>query len=215
MRKATRGDVRLDLALAMSHEPESGSTCGLLLGCSDMQQTFMLQEIRDCNMFACHPLMLPVLITEYHRQILRKQAQRLWTRLLGIESSSGQTGAQIAQMIPFVVDKNDYDALIKGALELIQFSASWENYTHALLLGAETIQKSIDHLSLMSHCQNKAYMSTMADILTERLTFISHRAKIMGWDLQYINKRGQAQMTAVSSWSVSSTNLLLTLSLDI
>ena len=199
MRKSTRGDVRLDLTLALSHEPESGLTCGLLLGCSDMQQTFVLQEIKNCHMFACHPLMLPVLITEYHRQILRKQAQRLWTQLLQIESSSGQTGAQIPQMIPFAVDKNDYDTLIKGALELIQFSASWENYTHALLLGAETIQESMDQLSLMSKYQNKAYMSTMADILTERLTFISHRAKIMRWDLQYINKRGQAQMTAVSS----------------
>ena len=202
MRKSTRGDVLLDLALAMSHEPESGLTCGLLLGCSDMQQTFVLQEIKDCNMFACHPLMLPVLITEYHRQILRKQAQRLWTRLLQIESSSGQTGAQIVQMIPFAVDKDDYDTLIKGALELIQFSASWENYTHALLLGVDAIQESMDHLSLMSQCQNRGYMSTMTDIITERLTFISHRAKIMRWDLQYINKRGQAQMTAVSSHSM-------------
>jgi hypothetical protein len=85
----------MNIALPMSHDPSNGMTCGLLLGCSDIQQAFIHEQIKTHAMLASHPLLLPILFTAHLQQLLNKERKKLWKSLPQVETASGQTGAPI------------------------------------------------------------------------------------------------------------------------
>ena len=208
MRRSTRGILLMDLALSISHDLATGLTRGLLLGCSAKQQEFVIHELRNIGPLACHPLLLPVLITEYHRSLINRLGTDLWARLLSVETTSGQTGAPVMGADDVPRESNDYDTLIKGALNVIQLSAAWETHTQTLLLGAETIQQNISRLNMLSQDYDARYIVDTSAALAERLELTTHRAKVMLSEIQYIYKRGQAQMTAVSYHAHSTSSSL-------
>ena len=92
----------------------------------------------------------------------------------------------------------DYESITNGVLGIIQLTAAWESYTKALLLGIESIQESITCISAKAPVSRKAKVEAAAVVLSEWLTFVSHKSNVMLWDIQFIHKRAQAQMTAVS-----------------
>src|SRR5436309_2717992 len=50
MRRPTWGILPMDIALSVSHEPTSGLTCALLLGCSNLQAKFLCEEVKTYAM---------------------------------------------------------------------------------------------------------------------------------------------------------------------
>ena len=197
MRKSTRGIIAINIALSMSHDPCTGLTCGLLHGYSSAQQAFVCEQMRNFSAIASHPLLLPVLFSTYLRQLLRNESDRLWDRLLQVETQSGQTGAPVLGVTLRRHESDSYDNIILGAMEILQLASAWEGYTEVLLLIIDSIQECIGHVKAITPPERSTTVQITADILTERLTFISHKSKVLLLELQYINKRGQAQMTAV------------------
>ena len=197
MTRLARAVDLTDVALSISYEPSTGLTCGLLLGCSAKQQTYVIQQLKSFAALACHPLLLPVLILEYHRSLITQLAEQLWRRLLALEVCSGQTGAPVLGAGTIVDRDVDYDEITKKALEIIQLSAAFEGHGRTLLLGAESIKESFGHLFTLSNCQDLQYMEDTKNILIEKMGLTNHQTLVLVEQLQYIYKRGQAQMTAV------------------
>ena len=198
MRRSTRGILAMNIALSISYDPNSGLSSALLLGCSDTQQSFVREQLKTNYALADHPLILPILFTTYQRRLLNKERKRLWVSLLEVETQSGRTGAPaIGSRVP-QDQLRDYESITNGVLGIIQLTAAWESYTKALLLGIESIQESITYNSAKAPVSRKAKVEAAAVVLSEWLTFVSHKSNVMLWDIQFIHKRAQAQMTAVS-----------------
>ena len=190
----------MNMVLSMSHDPNSGLTCGVVLTWSDEQTAFISEELKGYCATAGYPLLLPILFTAYQRQLLHQEGKRIWRRLLEVETMSGQTGVPVmhAEHLYAQPASRDYDEMIKGVLEVVQLAAAWVNYTEVLLSTIEAIQESIRHIHSTTPHARLDYVETSESIVVEYLELVSQRCKIMLSELQYYYKRGQAQMTAVS-----------------
>ena len=200
MRRPTRGILAMNMAMSISHDPNSGLTCGVVLTHSGEQTAFLTKELKSYYEVAVYPLLLPILFTEYQRELLYQEAQRIWKRLLEVETASGQTGAPVmfAGNYP-PPGVSDFDEMIKGALQVVQLTASWIGYTEVLLSGTESIQESIRHINATTPHGRLDYVEAAESVMVEYLEYTSHISKAMLSRLQYLYKRGQAQMTAVSA----------------
>jgi hypothetical protein len=188
----------MNTSLSISHDPGSGLTCALLLGCSDVQQASIREQIKTYSLLASHPLLLPILLTGYQRGLLAIETTRLWNELVDVETESGQTGAPVINGPLSPRKRTDYKSVTIRILGVIQLGVAWESYVRALLLGIESIQESICYINSVTLDPRKKVVETATVALTERLTFLSHKSNVMLWDIQFINNRAQAQMTAVS-----------------
>jgi len=172
-------------------------TYGLLLGCSDIQQAFIREQIKTLAALASHPLLLPVLFSAHQQQLLNRERKKLWVSLLKVETESGQTGAPVINSNIFQKKSNDYGRITKHVLGVIQIGSAWESYSKALILGVDSIQENIIYLNDLTTEPRKAAVKAAATILTEWLTSVRHKSDVMLWDFEFIVKRGQAQMNAV------------------
>jgi hypothetical protein len=197
MRRTTRGILALNISLSLSHDPSTGMTSGLLLGCSDIQQAFIYEQIRTLATLASHPLLLPVLFSAHQHQLLNRERKKLWVSLLKVETESGQTGAPVIGSHMFQKKSKDYGRITKNVLGVIQIASAWESYSKALILGIDTIQENLVYLSDMTTDSRKTAVKATATILTEWLISVRHKSNVMLWDFEFIDKRAQAQMTAV------------------
>ena len=198
MRRSTRGILGIDVVLSISHDPSTGVTSGILLTRSDQQTAFITKELERYKTVAGYPLLLPLLLSDYQRHLLNQESKRLWSKLLEVETQSGQTGAPAIFMVAGLRNRDDFDGMIKGALQVVQLSAAWVNYTEVLLLVIEDIQKSIGSIHDSTPQSRSDDIEATESVMVEYTRFVHHRCKIMQSELQYIYKRGQAQMTAVS-----------------
>lgn len=190
----------MNMALSISHDPNAGLTCGVVLTHSGEQTAFITKELKGYYGIAVYPLLLPILFTDYQRELLRQKAQRIWKRLLEVETASGQTGAPVMFSGRYPPpESSDFDEMIKGALQVVQLAASWVEYTEILLSATESIQESIRHINATTPHGRLDYIEAADSVMVEYLGCISHRSKAMLLQLQYFYKRGQAQMTAVSA----------------
>ena len=200
MRRSTRGVLAMNMALAISHDPSAGLTCGVVLTWSDEQTAFVTKELKGYYGLAGYPLLLPILFTDYQRRLLLEEGEHIWERLLEVETASGQTG------VPVIFDDNyplsansDFDSMIKGALQVVQLAAGWVAYTEMLISATETIGESIRHINATTPQERLDTVEESESVMVEYLGYISHGNNAMLSQLQYIYKRGQAQMTAVSA----------------
>ena len=188
------------MALSISHDPNAGLTCGVVLTWSDEQTAFLTEELKGYYGMAAYPLLLPILFTDYQRGLLHQEERYIWERLLEVETASGQTGVPVIYPDNYSLSaSSDFDGLIKGALQIVQLAASWVQHTEILLSATETIQESIRHINATTPYERLDYVEEAESVLVEYLGYISHRCKTMLSQLQYFYKRGQAQMTAVST----------------
>ena len=200
MRRPTRGILAMNMVLSISHDPNSGLTCGVVLTHSGEQTAFLTKELKGYYGIAGYPLLLPILFTDYQRELLHQKAQRIWKRLLEVETASGQTGAPVMLCGRYPPpESSDFDEMIKGALQVVQLAASWVEYTEILLSTTESIQESIRHINATTPHGRLDCVEAVESVVVEYLGNISHRCKTMLSQLQYFYKRGQAQMTAVSA----------------
>ena len=204
MRRSTQGILAMNMVLSISHDPNTGLTCGVVLTWSDEQTTFVTEELKSYCGLAGYPLLLPILFTDYQRGLLREEGERIWERLLEVETASGQTGVSV-----MFADNNtlsassDFDGMIKGALEVVQLAGAWVAYTEILISATETIQESIRQINATTPHGRLDYVEEAELVMVEYLGHISHRCHAMLLQLQYIYNRGQAQMTAVSATSAT------------
>lgn len=197
----------MNMVMSISYDPNSGLSCGVLLTWSDEQTAFISEELKGYYAIAGYPLLLPILFTAYQRRLLHQEGKRIWRRLLQVETASGQTGVPImGAKFHALPAKSDFDGMTKGALEVVQLAAAWVNYTEILVSAIEAIQESIRHINTTTPHARLDYVETAESVMVEYLGFISHRCKAMLSELQYIYKRGQAQMTAVSIALASTFN---------
>lgn len=187
----------MNIALSISHDPGTGKTSALLLGCSDLQQAFIREQIKTLGGLVSHPLLLPVLFSAHQEQLLNREKDRLWVLLLEVETDSGQTGAPALGIYRSSIDAQDYDNITKRVLGVIQLASSWEMRTKELILGLEAIQESLDHLATITPEARKAALQESSGVLLEWLRYTLHKSNVLVCELQYIEKRAQAQMTAV------------------
>ncbi|KAG2415024.1 hypothetical protein HFD88_006214 [Aspergillus terreus] len=219
MRQSTRGILAMDIALSISFDPRTNLTCALLLGCTAAQKVFIREQLEAFAGLACHPLLLPVLLAGHQYTVLNTQARNLWNQLLDVETRSSQTNAPRIRFGPgdtsgaagnFQSDdksmketpkKQNYNDITIDILQVIQFSTTWESYTNALLLGIECMKKALGELE--SDNNQIASERTVKEItchLRNWLDFVEHKSKVMLWDIQFIEKRAQAQMDAIYNY---------------
>lgn len=195
MRRSTRGIVAFNIKLSISHEPKTGRTRGILLGCSAAQISFIVEQIKMSSLFAGHPLFLPCLLTSCQQEVLSDQTEKLWKQLGQVETISGQTGA------PFMNNFKKAPATgsnQKSILGVVQLAAAWESHTNALLLAAEVIKDELSRVKELSPDSRKSEVDGVTKMLAEYMALTIHKSKVMLWDLQYFNTRAQAQTSAVS-----------------
>jgi hypothetical protein len=210
MRKSTRGILAMSIALSISHNLTTGMTNALLLGCSDTQQLFVLQQLKTLARLAHHPLLLPILLSVHQMQLLNREKDRLWRSLLQVETASGQTGAPLVGSYPSPDDSKDYSQITRDVLGVIQISSAWESRTKELLLGIEAIEESMKHIDGLIVQPKKAMMEDAENVFLEWLRHTTHKSSTLLCELQFIEKRAQAQMTAVILYShFPSTTLLI------
>ena len=190
----------MNMVLAISHDPNASLTCGVVLTWSDEQTAFVTEELKGYYGLAGYPLLLPILFTDYQRGLLHQEGEYLWERLLEVETASGQTGAPVmfAHNYPRSAS-SDFDTIIKGALEVVQLTAYWVAKTEMLLSVTETIRESIQHINATTPQERLDTVEQAESVMVEYLGYISRGNNAMLSELQFIYKRGQAQMTAVSA----------------
>ena len=189
----------MNFVLSMSFDPTTDMTCGVLLTCSDKQTAFIGEELKQLHPLAGYPLLLPILLIAHQRRLLQQEEKYLWRKILIVEVMSGQTGVPVVLRQPVAASPGgDYDSIIKGAMKVIQLAAARTTYTEVLLLGADAIQETSRHILSRIPRAQLDYMEAAESATTEYLGLTTHRCKVLLSDYQYIYKRGQAQMTAVS-----------------
>jgi hypothetical protein len=196
MRRPTWGVLDMNICLSISHSTASGMTYALLHGCSNAQQAFVKEQLRSLASVANHPLLLPILFSAHQRQLLHKDAKRLWDSLLDIETASGQTGVPVVDNYGTSIDSEDYTHITKETLGVIQLASGWQSTLKDIILGIDEIKESLTHLSDRIRAP-EAPMVNARDVFSEWLQFTSHQSNVLMGQLEYIDKRAQAQMTAV------------------
>lgn len=196
----------MNMVLSISHDPNSGLTCGVVLTWSDEQTAFISEELKGYYAMAGYPLLLPILFTAYQRRLLHEEGKRIWERLLEVETMSGQTGVPVmhAKLLHALPTSRNFDRMTKGVLEVVQLAAAWVNYTEVLLSAIEAIQESMRHINTTTPHARLDYVEKAESVMVEYLEFISQRCKVMLSELQYYYKRGQAQMTALYNYIAKS-----------
>lgn len=202
LRRSTRGIVAVDFKLSISHNPKTGQTYGLLLGCAHLQMAFLVEELKKCSLFAWHPLLLPCLLTSHHQELLGNETQNLWSRLIGIETISGQTGAPaigapVIGALRAIRNEGDFLDMIKGILGVVQLTAAWQSHANGVILSIEVIKDGLFWIKDITPGSRKTAIDAVTQTLVEYLQLLSHMSKVMMGDLQYINSRGQAQTGAI------------------
>lgn len=199
MRKSTRGILAMNIFLSISHDTTTGITCAILLGCSNAQQAFVREQLEELSNLAVHPLLLPILFSGYQQFQIGRETELLWRVLVDVETQSGRTGGPVVRSDISSNRHLGHGDITNAVLGIVQLASYWESHTKGGVLGIESIQKSIDEINEEIPEPRKIKMEDISRILNESLTVLSHNSSVMLWDLEFINKRATAQMTAVSS----------------
>ena len=142
---------------------------------------------------------------------------RLWNQLVAVEKRSGQTDAPPVESVvdfggshrgtiqqrdsgtPKNHDGDNFQWITRKVLVVTQLTASAESHAKSLLLSLDEIRK---HTSLVNDLIDPAMrddMRKVSDGLVEKLDLLSHRTQVIMNDVQFIEKRAQAQQSAIHS----------------
>ncbi|KAK7704050.1 hypothetical protein SLS57_010639 [Botryosphaeria dothidea] len=141
-----------------------------------------------------HPLFLPVALLAIKRKIIGEQRDMLWRHLTDAEMQTGQTGAPMFRHYAQSGEDDDINEITKQVIGVIQLSTAAEQHAKTLLTVLEAVQKSIQIIGETSG--QRDIVQRVGEMLTERLEFIEQKTKMLIFDLQYFEKRAQAQLTA-------------------
>ena len=85
-----------------------------------------------------------------------------------------------------------------GVLQVLQLITYAESHARSLLLAVEEIQKSMETLNTNTNAPRKVYMEKAGAVLSEKLDLLAHRIRVVISNIQFVEKRAQAQQSAVS-----------------
>ncbi|PMD16017.1 hypothetical protein NA56DRAFT_692803 [Hyaloscypha hepaticicola] len=212
MRKPSRRNTTMNIALSISHDTATRLTRAVLIGLSERDQESLSLQLEKLSNYSFHPLLLPTLLTCRHEFLLHEQVDVLYFHLLVNESLSRQT------LIPspdFEVPTNTnigQSAQTKRALSIAQVALPSESEAQALIQGIDSIRKSIavvDKLYADNSDQPEDSMktkaATAAKLLGDYLDCCSARAHTALWDFQFLSKRANALMNALYGYAARET----------
>ena len=93
-------------------------------------------------------------------------------------------------------------------LGVIQLTTHAESHARSLLLSLQEAKKSLALVEALTKKENRDYITRVGSMLSEKLDLHFHRAQVILNDLQFIEKRAQAQQTAVGSYEMTTCILL-------
>ncbi|KAL3485463.1 hypothetical protein BJX62DRAFT_242895 [Aspergillus germanicus] len=202
----------MDIALSITYDHKSAVTYALLLGCTESQQGFLHKQLTSIPMLARHPLLLPVLFAEYQHTFLNDRNLYLWNRLLEVETTSGRTGAPLIRAstkpheegpVPSwstakTAGKTD---ITNEVLGIIQIATYRETYCETLAVMIDCIQSSLDALNNnQAQTGSATALESIREagrVLSASVQFTKRKSQVLLSDFRFIEKRAQAQMTAV------------------
>ena len=199
MRRPNLGILPIDIAVSLVHNPNTGTTQGVLLGCSNDQVLYIRKQLTQLASLANHPALIPTLVSSYFCSLLETSISELWDELVTIEDKSGQTGIQVYDSSgpwPESEDK-DYTVITKEALGVVQIAMARQSSVDTLIQSIDSIQECLKYIDSATPLENKDAVHTMSSIIEERLRFVTENAKELLSRTQFIKERTQAQIAAV------------------
>jgi hypothetical protein len=220
MRLSSFGVLEIDMSVAISYHASTGVVKAFLHGCTSQQQTQVRKQLLDFSALAGHPLLLPVLVAQMKLDILEQESLRLWNKLVLAEGQTGQTdvpaistdsdivGCAInsskfethLENAPLVWSKpeaHDFDRTTLTVMGILQLTSYAETHSQALLLSIEEMKLGINTIQRRAGLSAKSYIAQTSSILSERLQLLHHRTRVIMSEVTFVDKRAQAQQTAV------------------
>lgn len=213
MRFSSHGVIEMDLCASISYHCTTGAVHNFLHGCNSEQQAQVQAMLAKSSSLARHPLLLPVLLTELKLDLVEQHSVQLWNKLVQAETLSGQTNypainntrhPRAHKGVPPDKHKSnrstshlDFEDVTIEVLGVLQITAYAESHAKSLLLSIEEIQTSIGVVSRKTKTSNAEVITRTGLVLSERLDFLAHRTQVVINNVQFYEKRAQAQQTAV------------------
>ncbi|PNP60642.1 hypothetical protein FNYG_14626 [Fusarium nygamai] len=199
MRRPNWGVLRINLALSLSYNPNTGTTQGFLLGCSDFQLMYIRQQLTQLASLASHPALIPTLISCYVCSLLENSVSDLWSKLLKVEWESGQTGIQMHDALGRwpASENKDYTALTKDALGIAQLATTRQSSADTLIQSIDSVQECLKYVNSVAPPQRKDAVNSASTAIEEQLRLATENAKELLSRSQFIKERTQTQITAI------------------
>lgn len=207
MRRASQGGLNMDLGLGLSFDVERNLTYGMLLGCTDLQAAFIITQLKELALLACHPLLLPTMILGYERSFLGEQLMRTRRQMLSVEATSGQTEWPVvgyagyldqSTLVPHNVNTKE---LSRKALGVVQSATVYQRLMEDSLVLAKSLVESSEILRQFIHRDACAFTTIHA--IDERLRFVWNKTEFMLSALRSYKERAHAQTSAVSAFPLN------------
>jgi hypothetical protein len=215
MRLSSRGIIEIDVCVSISYRPGTGTVRGFLQGCTSQQQAMIKGRLQQWSALSNHPLLLPTILVEMKVDRIDEEQTKLWNLLVRVEGQSKQTGApevnrpimnfedlkindelEVEKAQQMRVD-SEFRQVTLGVIGVIQRTTSVGSHAKALLLSIGEIQKSMQVVSDMASTSKTAHLKKIGEMLSEKLVLLEHRTQVMTGDIEFIEKRAQAQQSAV------------------
>lgn len=231
LRIPTRGILELDTALSISYSPhDNTSTHAVIWGCTAEQRASLLTQLHPCSSLTRHPLVLPILLAEMHRDVIADQTLNQWERLLNIETKSGLTGAPLLGTRPHAgmyLSEENLNGVTTGMLGVVQIATAAQRHARSLLAIVEAMERAVGEVNGLavataaavaasepsSNSSSGTRMKTMTEIagsiLLEKLSLIKLQTQTLLADLEATQERGKVQITAVSEKHLPSVPVTL------
>jgi hypothetical protein len=194
------GYASADMALSISYDPKRALTCALLHGLARSQQAFVRKQIKALGMLAIHPLLLPVALLGYQLDDREATLRTLMWKITDLELAGRQSDLILIPAARHYQQHHQRHkgTLTKGILEVIQFVAMEEAYTKPVILSIESLLEQLSRIRTMAPDSLKDTMQSDCDTITDWLSFLLTKHRVMLCEVESAGKRAQAQMTAVS-----------------
>ena len=219
---SSRGIIEIDICVSLSYRPSSSTVRAFLQGCTSHQQGEVSMQLQESSILSEHPLLLPIILVEIKVWRTDEEEADLWNLLVDIEGRSEQTGAPaISSSYAYDFDNtplgaelesmntgqektnSEFQRVTVGVVGVIQRTTSLESHAKALLLSIDEIRKSIEAVNNVASTSTAARLKEIGEILSGKLDLLEHRTRVIMGNIQFVEKRAQAQQSAVGLWAGS------------
>ncbi|KAF2457456.1 hypothetical protein BDY21DRAFT_26476 [Lineolata rhizophorae] len=199
MRRQNHGVFSMNIALSISHDLATGRTFAMLLGTSEEQTWWILDQLSDLPMLASHPLFLPTMLSKYTLSHVAYRVRLLHDALKDFEMQSKRTrfmNVTLADCDP-TEELKKHDELRKDVLQIIQLATAWEDMLRTCSSMTEGIRQANKRIKFGTARQRRKVVKEVGAILDERSQFTRDETQNLVSQLQFVKERTQAQMNAI------------------
>lgn len=199
----TKGVIWFNISLSLYYSPTKRLTRAYLHSCSEQHRLHVQSQLHAFSSFASHPLLLPLILVDMKLQLLDQMTDEQWRHMLAVETISGLTGAPRIGTNPHpgnYLTEDQINVVTRDVLGIIQIAMAMETHCIALLLIIESVQKSVEHVNKTTAQAIRQNVEKVSSLILERLTSLDHKTRILLSRVQYVERRTQLQVTAVSRY---------------